>query len=120
MKKNFKILLLAALSLGVFSSCSDEDLDPTLAQDKSIETSINETNDLQAVLVGAYDRLSSTSAYGRDYIILGEVFSANAGSNGNSNRFVTEAEMSLTENSAIADNLWSQFYAVIASANNYY
>lgn len=117
MKKNFKILLLAALSIGMFGSCSEEDLDPTLAQSSSIETSINTVNDLQAVLIGAYDRLSSSAAYGRDYIILGEVFSANAGSNGNSNRFVVESQMSLTEDSAISGSLWSQFYAVIGSAN---
>ncbi|NJW54884.1 RagB/SusD family nutrient uptake outer membrane protein, partial [Salinimicrobium sp. CDJ15-91] len=88
-----KYLLLMVLGFGVATSCSEEDLDPTLAQDKSIEASINTVNDLEAVLLGAYDRLTSSSYYGRDFIILGEVFSDNATSNANSNRFVLEARM---------------------------
>lgn len=117
MKMKINKVLLLALSFGVLLSCSEEDLDPTLGQDKSIETSINTANDLQAVLIGAYERLSAVEAYGRDFIILGEVFSDNAASNGNSNRFVTESQMSLTPQSAIASTLWGKFYEVIASAN---
>ncbi len=117
MKINFKHLLLIALSLGLFASCSEEDLEPTLAQDKSIETSINTVNDLQAVLIGAYERITSTSYYGRDKIILGEVFSDNTTSNANSNRFVVEAQMDLNPDSGIASTLWSQLYRVIASTN---
>ncbi len=117
MKMNFKHLLLIALSFGLFASCSEEDLDPTLAQDKSIETSINTVNDLQAVLIGAYERMSSTNYYGRNKIILGEVFSDNTASNANSNRFVVEAQMDLNPDSGIASSFWGQAYGVIASAN---
>ena len=98
-------------------SCSEEDLDPTLAQDKSIEVSINTVGDLQAVLNAAYDYLSFTEYYGRDFIILGEVFSDNATSNANSNRFVVEAEMDLNPDSAIPEDLWETAYDVIAQAN---
>lgn len=117
MKNNFKYLLLFALSIGLFSSCSEEDLDPSLTQDKSIETSINTVNDLEAVLIGAYERMSASAYYGRDKIILGEVFSDNTASNANSNRFVVEGQMNLNADSGIASTFWAQAYGVIASAN---
>lgn len=117
MKNINKYLLIAAVSIGLLSSCSETDLDPTLQQDKDIETSINTIGDLQAVLIGAYDRLQPSSAYGRDIIILGEVFSDNTTSNANSNRFVTEAKMALTATSASAADFWVQMYRVIGSAN---
>lgn len=117
MKITIKYLLLFVLSVGAFTSCSEEDLEPTLAQEKSIETSINSLNDLDALLIGAMERMSETEYYGRDAIILGEVFSDNTTSNANSNRFVIEAQMDLNAQSAIARTLWTQIYSVIASAN---
>lgn len=117
MKITFKYLLLFVLSIGTLTSCSEEDLEPTLAQSKSIETSINSLNDLDALLIGAMERMSSFNYYGRDIIILGEVFSDNTTSNANSNRFVIEAQMDLNAESGIASTLWSQIYGVIASAN---
>ncbi|QED38154.1 RagB/SusD family nutrient uptake outer membrane protein [Antarcticibacterium arcticum] len=117
MKRTIKYLLLFVLSIGTFTSCSEDDLEPTLAQSKSIETSINSLNDLDALLIGAMERMSASSYYGRDIIILGEIFSDNTTSNANSNRFVVEAQMDLNAQSAIASTLWSQIYGVIASAN---
>ena len=118
MKNINKYLLIGAVSFGLLSSCSESDLDPTLQQDKSIETSVNTIGDLDALLIGAYDRMSSDNkVYGRDLIILGEVFSDNTASNANSNRFVAEGQMSLTATSATPRDLWEQSYKVIASAN---
>jgi len=117
MKKSFKYLFTIALGLGVLSSCSEDNLDPTLQQSKDIVISVNTINDLQAVINGAYNRMSLTDYYGRDKIVLGEVFSDNASSNANSNRFVAEARMDLLPTSAIAETLWARLYTVIGSAN---
>jgi len=117
MKKSFKYLFLILIGCGIFVGCSDEDLDPTLQQSKDIETSVSTLNDLQAVINGAYNRMSLTDYYGRDYIILGEVFSDNAASNANSNRFVAEARMDLLATSGIVEDLWARLYTVIGSAN---
>lgn len=110
-------LILGLFCLAVSFSCSEEDLEPSLKQDKSIEMSINSVGDLQAVLNAAYDYLSEETYYGRDVIILGEVFSDNATSNANSNRFVTEAEMNLTPTSAVPEDFWKTAYEAIAQAN---
>lgn len=117
MKKNIKYLLLMVLGFGVFTSCSEDDLDPTLAQSKNINISINTLNDLDALHIGMMERISASAYYGRDLIILGEVFSDNTASNANSNRFVVEGQMNLNAQSAIASTLWSQIYEVIANAN---
>ena len=105
------------VSMGIFVSCSEEDLDPTLQQSKDIDISVNSANDLQAILNGAYNRMSASAYYGRDKIILGEVFSDNTASNANSNRFVVEARMDLLPQTATALTFWAQAYAVIGSAN---
>lgn len=117
MKKSFKYLFVIALGCGLLSSCSEEDLNPTLEQSKPIDESVSTVNDLQVIVNGAYNRMSSTEYYGRDIIILGEVFSDNTYSNANSNRFVAEARMDLLPTSGIVETLWSRLYTVIASAN---
>lgn len=114
---NRYVVIALVLSVGLFSACSKEDLDPTLAQNQNIEGGISTVADLQNVINGAYERMASPDYYGRDFIILGEVFSANCTSNGNSNRFVLEAQMDLLPPDAIAETLWQQAYQVIAQAN---
>lgn len=117
MKKNLKYILFIFVSMGMLVSCSEEDLDPNLSQSKDIDISVNSANDLQAILNGAYNRMTSFEYYGRDKIILGEVFSDNTASNANSNRFVTEARMDLLPQTATALTFWSRAYTVIGSAN---
>src|SRR5690606_11182169 len=117
MKKNLKYILFIFVSMGMLVSCSEEDLDPNLSQSKDIDISVNSVNDLQAILNGAYNRMTSFEYYGRDKIILGEVFSDNTASNANSNRFVTEARMDLLPQTATALTFWSRAYTVIGSAN---
>jgi hypothetical protein len=114
--RNNIIIFVIALT-GVLFSCTEDALDPTLAQSKTFETSIKTTEDLQGLLNGAYNRMTSSSYYGRDFIIYGEVRSDNTFSNGNSGRFVTIAAMDIGNNEAYVTNTWSQMYSVIASAN---
>ena len=116
MKKTVNILLTVVL-LGSLFSCSKDALNPTLAQDKAINTSINSLEDIQGILLGAYNRMTSTSYYGRDYIIYEEIRSDNCFSNGNSGRFITPAAMDMGDDDAYTVNTWAQIYRVIASAN---
>jgi hypothetical protein len=103
--------------MGVFFSCTKDALEPTLAQSKAVETSIRTAEDLQGILYGAYNRMTSSAYYGREIIIFGEVRSDNTFSNGNSGRFITPAAMTLGNNEAYASDPWTQMYTVIASAN---
>ncbi len=116
MKKNIYIILIVLIGIG-FQSCTEDSLEPTLAQNKDVETSINNVEDLQGVLRGAYNRMTSSSYYGRDFIIYGEVRSDNCYANGNSGRFLTAAAMDMGETDGYATDTWTQIYRVIASAN---
>lgn len=108
---------MSILATATMVSCSEDSLDPTLAVNKSVETSINTEEDLQGILLGMYNRLTATSYYGRDIIIYGDARSDNAFSNGNSGRFVTVSTMAMTETDGQATGTWTSIYEVIASAN---
>ena len=116
MKKYIYILTIVLVGLGLHS-CTESSLEPTLAQNKDVETSINNLEDLQGILRGAYNRMTSSSYYGRNYIIYGEVRSDNCYANGNSGRFLTPAAMDMGETDGYARDTWTQIYRVIASAN---
>ena len=117
MKKKLIYLMFAFAGVASVSSCSEDLLDPTLAQDKSVEGSIASVEDLQGIIYGAYNRMSNSAYYGRDYIIFGEVRGDNTFANASSGRFLDPAAMDLTESSAYSSDTWTQLYAVIASAN---
>lgn len=114
---NYKNLIIVFLGFGLFSSCSQEDLNPTLAQNKSIETSVNTADDINNIINGTYNELAGFTYYGRNYIVLAEVMSDNTYSNANSNRFVREARMDLLVTNETALNLWSSSYDAIATTN---
>jgi len=114
MKKIFYLFGIVLISMMIFS-CSEEDLDPTLSTSKKLF--IHNVEDLENVLNGAYDFMSSSSYYGRDYIIYGEVRSDNAYSNANSNRFVDVGQMNITKDVSYPRDTWGLIYSVIGNAN---
>ncbi len=117
MKRILLSILTLGLFIGIFSSCSEDFLDPTLKQEKDINTSINNADDIAGVLRGTYNRISSTDYYGRDYILYGEVMGDNAFANGNSGRFLEPADMDLGPSVGYVSGTWYQIYRVISIAN---
>lgn len=115
--KNYINILIAFIFFITFNSCSDEDLDPTLAQVKAVETSITSEEDMQGLVYGTYNSLSSYNVYGRDLIAFGEVRSDNNFPNGNSGRFADVGAMVMNDASAYAADTWRQLYSAIANAN---
>lgn len=116
MKRFNKIFLIAFLFGFTFiSSCTTDDLDPTLASDKDIEGSIKTPEDLNGILLGAYNRMTFSTYYGRDFIIHNECRTDNTYANGNSGRFQTPATFNYIPSSNIG--VWTNAYQVIGSAN---
>ncbi|MGM0934839.1 MAG: RagB/SusD family nutrient uptake outer membrane protein [Bacteroidota bacterium] len=113
LNKFYCMILLAAI-VSVGTSCSTEDLNPSLEQSKESANAITTVGDMEGLLKGAYNRLSSSGYYGRDYIVTNEVRTINVFSNGNSGRFTTEAAMLYLPNSVY---IWDNAYSVIAVAN---
>ncbi len=105
----------SAVILLIITSCGDNNLEPSLANDKDVALGINNIEDLRALAGGMHDRLTVTTYYGRNMQIYGEVRSDNCYANGTSGRFVPEAQMMVNPDNS--NGPWEAMYAVIASAN---
>ncbi|EKB61181.1 RagB/SusD family nutrient uptake outer membrane protein [Bergeyella zoohelcum] len=116
MKKIFLILGLSVATLNL-NSCRDSQLEPTLEQEKDMDKSLVSESDLDTFLRGIYSLMKDQNYLGRDYQIYGEVRSDNTYANGNSNRFVVEAEMDYNPNNGNMPATWYRIYQVIGRAN---
>lgn len=114
MKKTLYTLITIVALATLLSSCNKDVLEPTLAQSKSVESGISTVEDVYGLLFGAYNRMTSSSYYGRNFVIWGEVRGDNCFSNGASGRFVGDARMDYTDSFG---GHWASAYQVIASAN---
>ena len=112
MKNLIKLYSLIFASL-LMVSCGDEDLEPTLAMDKDTATGIQNADDLRSVLNSAYNRMTSSGYYMRDYIVMGEVRTDNMYANMNSGRF-SSSDMN---HSSDGYGPWGTIYGVIAITN---
>ncbi len=108
-----RITILFAF-LFVINACTTDDLEPSTEQNKPVEGGISSVENLYGILKGAYDRMTQTGYYGRDYIINNEVRSDNCFANGSSGRFSTQASFSYDENTGF---FWDEAYEAIGSAN---
>ena len=111
--KNINKYLMLFVAVTVIVSCSEEDLEPTLSLDKDLSSGITSAGDLASVLNSAYDRMSVTGYYGRNFILDGDVRTDNAYSNMNSGRFASSG-MNYTSQGA---GPWGSIYGVIAITN---
>ncbi|TJY37054.1 RagB/SusD family nutrient uptake outer membrane protein [Pontimicrobium aquaticum] len=112
MKKVY--ILFTTLAFIGLISCNTEDLEPSLEQNKSVEGSITSVEDLYGIIKGAYNEMTASGYYGRDFIINNEVRTDNCFSNGNSGRFTTEASFAYTPNTGF---MFDDAYQAIAAAN---
>jgi hypothetical protein len=111
------VFIVAGFAALMFTSCSEEAMEPSMEQDKNVEGSITKAEDVMGLLYGAYNRMTQTPYYGRDLIIFGEIRADNCFSNGNSGRFINPSKMSMTVSDAYAADTWTDIYEVIASCN---
>ena len=112
MKDIFKIFTLI-FSLLIVVSCGDEDLEPSLALSKDTSSAINNDDDLFNVMASAYNRMTPSSYYGRDVIIMGDVRTDNMYSTMASGRF----QDSNMDHNPDGYGPWSTIYRVIAICN---
>lgn len=112
MKRLNKIIIVLFLTTGL-ASCS-EYLNPSTPQSKPIE-SVESVSDLTGLMNGAYSRLAQTNLYGRDFVLLGDVRTGNAWSNGNSGRFINSSQFQIFPNGSLG--IWDSAYEVISNTN---
>jgi hypothetical protein len=114
MMKTFHIILSFWMVLLV-AACNMNELEPTLTNDKAVEVSLKNLEDLQGIANGMHDRMTVTTYYGRNMQIYGEVRSDNCFANGTSGRFIPEAQMTVSPDNS--NGPWEAMYTVVASAN---
>ncbi|GHT64361.1 membrane protein [Bacteroidia bacterium] len=115
MKRIVYIIIAGILFL---SSCGDSFLDETPSTSVDAATSIKTTNDIIDALNGLYSAAKSSSLFGRDVHVLGDLLADNAYiSASNYGRFLTEQAYRFSQNSGSASGIWSQGYNVILQAN---
>jgi hypothetical protein len=112
MKSKIWIIISA---MTILASCSINDLDPAVSNDKDIAINIRTLEDLQGIANGIYDRMTVVTYYGRNQLIYGEVRADNCFANGKSGRFMSEAAMKVSPDAS--NGPWDAMYAVIASCN---
>ncbi len=109
--KNILKLTTVLLLIAGLTACTDY-LEPTTPVSKPIE-GVETADDLKGLMNDAYSELSSTSIFGRNYIIFGDIRSMNAFSNGASGRFTTPFKVVPDGSGAI----WATAYDFIANTN---
>ncbi len=107
----YSVLIAGSVAL---SSCTTDDLNPALEQNKEGADGVRTAADLEGLVKGAYNRMTASTYYGRDYIVTNEVRTPNTWANGRSGRFTTEGNFAYNDNGLY---IWAQAYAVIANAN---
>lgn len=117
MKKIFNLFIICTTTLLTYTACSTDDLEPTLAQEEAVETSVNSADDLNSLLIGMYSYMADDSFYGRDVLVYGDARTDNAYSNGSSGRFITISRMDLISTDGYAEETWQRAYEAIANAN---
>lgn len=116
-QKNIQGIILSSLAVlvCVAAGCTKKSLEPSLDQNLE-EEGLSTVYELNAALGAAYNFMSATSYYGRDYIIYNEMRSDNCLSTGNSNRFVNFWNK-LQESDRDVQDTWTTIYKVVGQCN---
>jgi len=114
MKKQIIALICC---LGIFSSCT-KFLDRNPYMSISATMALVDVRSADYALRGIYDRLQSTSAYGRILIVLGDAPTENVIlSPTPSQRYISVTQWTVTPSTSEPSDTWSQTYRAINAAN---
>lgn len=117
MKKIFNIVIICITTLFTYTACSTDDLEPTVAQEEAVETSVTSAESLRSLIIGMYSYMADETFYGRDLLVYGDARTDNAFSNGSSGRFIRISAMNLISTDGYAQDTWQKGYEAIANAN---
>lgn len=117
MKINKFIYVLIAGAV-VSTSCKKSFLDQKPPAAVNIGEAIKTESDMSDAVNGMFSAMRSTTLFGRDIPVLGDVLADNAYiSSSNSGRYLQENNYTFISTNAEALNIWSQGYYVILQAN---
>ncbi len=114
MRKHIIFSFFILLSSIFLTSCTSEDLEPTLTTIGDA-SNIRSEGDLRGLLIGSLDILTSSNWYGRDFIIEDEIRGTTVFANGNSGRFTNPAGYAYIADDGLG--VWATAYNAIAPTN---
>lgn len=110
-------LLLSLIAIISITSCNSF-LNTEPYDSLNSETAITNYNSGFYALTGLYNTLQSTSYYGRDFVVFGDAPTDNIiVSPNNSNRFIAQAQWSMTPTNSDVLTFWAKAYQTIFQAN---
>jgi hypothetical protein len=115
--KNFRIKLFLAIFTGLLflSSCEEDRLDLLPPFEDILEDSVDEVDDLRALLNGSYDQFSSATLFGASLLINSDIMSDNVFvSSTNDGYFVGVNNLTITQQTNFG---YLSFYGAIRNAN---
>jgi hypothetical protein len=116
-KRIYSILLVAALSLSIYS-CGKSFLDIPSTGSIDASKAINNISGLKTNLNGVYNLLQSDEIYGRSLTLLPDLMSDNVYvSDQNSGRYLDYNRYNVRNTDGTASDLWDHIYRLIANCN---
>ena len=118
MMMNYRLIIFIICSF-YFVSCSKNFLDKEPNNSVSNETLLTTKQGIQSALNGCYNDLQSYNYYGRNFILINEVYSDNAKlSKNNLGNFSSFYNYSVTTDNDELTQFWATAYRIIANSNN--
>lgn len=117
MKHIIKNIITGIMAVSAITSCNSFlDTDPYASIDDT--KAIKDYSSAFYALTGTYNSMQNTSYYGRDFVVFGDAATENVIiSPNNSNRFIAEAQWSISPTSGDMQTFWAKAYETIYDAN---
>ena len=113
-----KYILLLLCTTALFTSCT-KFLDKEPTNYASQETLLSTAQGVTSALIGCYNDFQSYTYYGRNFVLIGDVYADNAKlSTMNTGNFSSFYNFSVTNDDADLKAFWSTAYRIIRNANN--
>lgn len=114
-----KKLLTFLLSIAIFSACTDDFLDKQPSNYSPQGNLLSTTQGVNSALIGCYSDLQSYTYYGRNFVLIGDVYADNAKlSSQNTGNFSSFYNYSVTADDDDLKSFWSTAYRIIKNADN--
>ena len=117
---NIKDSIFACIAIGMIAIGCEKKLDLQPYQSMPVERALLTESDVSGTLVGAYDAVSSGSAYGGDMMVLNDLIGnkTNINFRGTFAGLVEAWNTSMIANNSFAASTWSAAYNTINVSNN--
>ena len=112
-------LVFILVAIAFYTSCSDDFLDKApsnyVSQSKLMET----TQGVNSALIGCYNDFQSYTYYGRNFILIADVYADNAKlSTQNTGNFSSFYNYAVTADDEDLKAFWTTAYRIVNNANN--